>query len=383
MGTKGADWAWLPELLLDSIINKLIYPVDYVRFGSVCKHWLWVAMAQNTYKACCSKVPMLMIPARDGSTKSRSLYSVTQGKNTGVELPVPYNRRCCGSSHGWLAFAMDDLAIILYHPFSGKQINLPPLVKNFKPEDEYEPEYYVRKVALSADPLRNPDGYEAVAIYGGMNDLAFLKAGHKAWTPVPVGKVVKSHFRASDVIYFEGRMCVVNRYNWVMPGRIVSVDTTSRRIGTVARWRVKSQQEEEATMAQAGAYLVESSCGELLMVNRLLSTEAPSTSNEAPSTGKLKVYKIQMRDGRREEVKNLGDDSIFLGDNQSASVLASEVVGCQPNSIYYSDDYCEFAYPDGPHDMAIFDLRDGSFRSHYVPNPLHKKMPPPLWILSR
>ncbi|XP_027150151.1 uncharacterized protein LOC113750362 [Coffea eugenioides] len=326
MAAKEADWAWFPELLLDSIINKLIYPVDYVRFGSVCKHWLWVAMAQNTYKACCSKVPMLMIPARDGSTKSRSLYSVTQGKNTGVELPVPYNRRCCGSSHGWLAFAMDDLAIILYHPFSGKQINLPPLVKNFKPEDEYEPEYYVRKVALSADPLRNPDGYEAVAIYGGMNDLAFLKAGHKAWTPVPVGKVVKSHFRASDVIYFEGRMCVVNRYNWVMPGRIVSVDTTSRRIGTAA-------------MHDGG-------------------------------------------DGRREEVKNSGDDAIFLGDNQSMSVLASEVVGCQPNSIYYSDGYCEFAYPDGPHDMAIFDLRDGSFRSHYVPNPLHKKMPPPLWILS-
>jgi len=38
-------------------------------------------------------------------------------------------------------------------------------------------------------------------------------------------------------------------------------------------------------------------------------------------------------------------------------------------------------YPDGPIDMGIFNLENGSIGLHYKPNPSHKDMPPPVWIL--
>lgn len=38
------------------------------------------------------------------------------------------------------------------------------------------------------------------------------------------------------------------------------------------------------------------------------------------------------------EMKNLDDNALFLGDNSSISILASNFPGCQRNSIYFSHD---------------------------------------------
>ncbi|KAL3524305.1 hypothetical protein ACH5RR_017139 [Cinchona calisaya] len=364
-------WAWLPDLLLDTIIKNLILPADYIRFGAVCKHWHSIAVGIVQNNTC----PMLMIPTKDSSKERRSLYNVIQSKNYDIELPIPFNRRCCGCSHGWLAFAMDDLVITLFNPFLGKQIDLPRLL-NLEPE--YDPQYYVRKVVLSADPFTNPDDYEVVAIYGGMERLALLRVGQKTWIRIPVQKSVRQKFVASDVIYYQGLIYAVNFHNKCMCGRIIKVDTTARTIATVARWKVNSP--DEVNYVQAKSYLVESSTGELLIINRLLPYKDKISKGERIGfTSKLKIHKIG-RNGEKSMLNVLGNDALFLGDNQSTSILASKFSGCRPNSIYFTDDYIDFCYPNGPRDMGILNLKDGTFECHYLPNPSHRAMPPPIWI---
>ncbi|XP_058217554.1 F-box protein At2g26160 [Rhododendron vialii] len=48
------------------------------------------------------------------------------------------------------------------------------------------------------------------------------------------------------------------------------------------------------------------------------------------------------------EINSLGDDALFLGDNYSLSVTASNFPGCQANCVYYTDDvYIDTSAPCG------------------------------------
>ncbi|XP_059453344.1 uncharacterized protein LOC132183895 [Corylus avellana] len=130
-------------------------------------------------------------------------------------------------------------------------------------------------------------------------------------------------------------------------------------------------------------YLVETSGGDLLVVRRCLDSW-----RDQGMTDSFEVYKLVLdhesgRVVKRVEVKNIGDDALFLGDNYSISVSASAFLGCRPNFIYYTDDYIDTMpyYPNGPIDMGIFNLEDRSIQLHYKPNPSHKHKSPPIWIL--
>ncbi|BFG35420.1 hypothetical protein CerSpe_216940 [Prunus speciosa] len=111
---------------------------------------------------------MLIIPTIHGSSERRGLYSVTQGKTCSFELHVPYNKRLCGSSHGWLAFVDENLVVTLLNPFTGRAISLPPVPKStWRSMVAYRCDYYINKVVLSADPSFLPNDYEVLVIYDG------------------------------------------------------------------------------------------------------------------------------------------------------------------------------------------------------------------------
>ncbi|KAL6282938.1 hypothetical protein ACE6H2_013867 [Prunus campanulata] len=80
--TLDSGWAWLPNDVLDLILEKLIPISDYIRFGAVCKAWRSFALYQKPQrlKSCCKQLPMMMITDKGNYCGSVSLYGVTQGK---------------------------------------------------------------------------------------------------------------------------------------------------------------------------------------------------------------------------------------------------------------------------------------------------------------
>lgn len=132
--------------LLDLILERLIPVSNYIMFTAVCKHWRSVALhnRKRRLKSCHRQLPMLMVPSKDNNDEMRGLYSVTQGKTCTFELHVPYNTRCCGSSHRLLAYADDKSVITFLNPFTGRAISLPPVTK--VPRLFIRPERYIRKV---------------------------------------------------------------------------------------------------------------------------------------------------------------------------------------------------------------------------------------------
>ncbi|XP_058208294.1 uncharacterized protein LOC131321315 [Rhododendron vialii] len=139
-----SDFASLPAHLLDSIMEKYWIDLpDFIRFAAVCKPWFDAATFNHQKKqqqrdVAHKQIPMLMVPSshpKDNNSdgegqEKRSLYGITLGKLYDYELPFPCAKRCCGSSHGWLATVDENYAVTIINPFSRVfSITLPHLLK--------------------------------------------------------------------------------------------------------------------------------------------------------------------------------------------------------------------------------------------------------------
>ncbi|KAJ0091462.1 hypothetical protein Patl1_14837 [Pistacia atlantica] len=87
----------------------------------------------------------------------------------------------------------------------------------------------------------------------------------------------------------------------------------------------------------------------------------------------FRVFEVNFESDTCEEVKNLGNNTVFVGDNSSFSVKASEVMGYKPNSIYFTNDCWEsYLGMDEEEklemtmmDMGIYMMEDGRIEPHF------------------
>ncbi|KAF1862925.1 hypothetical protein Lal_00009306 [Lupinus albus] len=133
------------------------------------------------------------------------------------------------------------------------------------------------------------------------------------------------------------------------------------------------------------AYLVENSKGNLVLVRRCFwGEDMIAAKEEEPSlTVDFKVYRLYCsssgKELRKERIRTLNGETIFLGDNNSISVPTSKYPQLQPNSIYYTHYYYAVyirSYQFGSCDTGIFNFENGKFDKYYVPNFSTKGMPP-------
>lgn len=106
------EWApTLPRDVLFLILDKLLDPIDHLRFAAVRKDWYFSAKDYNG--DCTVFPPLLMIPTRskgNGTTKQKGkLYNVFEAKiYNNIELPMPNHSHknlqlyYCGCGRAWL-----------------------------------------------------------------------------------------------------------------------------------------------------------------------------------------------------------------------------------------------------------------------------------------
>lgn len=144
------------------------------------------------------------------------------------------------------------------------------------------------------------------------------------------------------------------------------------------------------------SYLVESTNGELLHVRRFLKLERQWDQLTMPVTDAFKVYKLVFEGNgsivQQAELKTIGDETLFVGDTRSMSVLASSFSWCKPNSIYYTSDSItvdEYLNFNGYNingiqcDIGIFDLEQGAATPIQWPprnSEYEYRSQPPIWI---
>jgi len=295
-----------------------------------------------------------------------------------LELTMLNNKRCCGSSHGWLATIDEKFVITWVNPFKDVAPISLPMIDVYHSFKNYT-EFNVQKVTLSVDPITSPNDYVVVAIYTTHGCLAFIKAGQEFWTYIQD----TDHFGFIDITFLNGLVYSVTCWK-----KIVCFDLcySSDPWGREQRIpNVLLQRSDDATYSPL-TYLVKSLEGELWMVRRFINR----VNNINKGTNSLHVFKLELNDKGEKlmhlsKLESLGDNVLFVGDGDSMSISASYFSSyVQKDSIYYSDNYYNelpVPYPRGPFDMGISNVKNGSLGVHCPYKPYLKGMTPPIWVV--
>ncbi|KAL9237325.1 hypothetical protein vseg_011887 [Gypsophila vaccaria] len=384
------DWAWLPQNLLFLVLNKLFLLSDMIRFSSVCSHWHSVAKHRfqelnlRANMRFTRNLPMLLLPSTKNNACIRNVYSVTDQKIYDLHLPVPYTKRYCGSSRGWLIILDDQsFEVTLVNPFYfGHEqgiIQLPPFIAAQDTCEEvglnFHCEYFVSKAILSADPGTSPNDYALMLIYGELNMLGLWKSGDTHWTYINWPILI-----FCDLIYSRGQFLAVNHV-----GQIYSCDIGARPPSFSAIYG--------PALGLAGRkcrrYIVELPDGTILQVVRFL--RACDCNKDVPIfyTAGFVLFKLLDHDGTKNwfPFDDLGEGALFLGDNYSLYVVASQFPGCRQNSVYFTDDVQDSDTKllishqfTSRHDLGVFHLDDNMIEKISCPLPKKIHLPPPIWI---
>ncbi|KAI5345872.1 hypothetical protein L3X38_013749 [Prunus dulcis] len=318
---------------------------------------------------------MLLIQSAKRATWN--LYNPMTDNVLNVQFKLP-KKRFCGFAKGWLIAMNMNLVVTLINPFyrvKGKKkredsiINLPPQDRNYGNFlHEQVIAAFVIKPTISVDPILNPNNCIVVAIYEGRGILAFIRLNKDTtWTYVD-----ESLSFIQDVVHVEDKFYVVEE-----GGTLFSFDIISQ---CISNKQLVAQGIESDEVQKT--YLVVLNDKELLMVLRYITFK-----DRCRVTTKVEIFELNFDKYEWVEKNTLGDVALFLGDNFSIFVVASNFSGCRPNCIYFDHDYerIERGYDKKPlhRDFGVYDIERQSFSQPYTSDAntlMEKTMQPPYWV---
>ena len=260
------------------------------------------------------------------------MYDPMSDKVIESKLVIPYGKRFGGSSEGWLLAVNKDFTVTLYNPYSvdieNATIHLPclfpPKEEDINPDflEEVMEEYdrHIYKATITADPITNPNDCMVVVLYHCDREIAFIRPTRdQVWT-----KIDPNEWGFSDILFYNSKFYALQIHD-----RLLSYDLDATKSVLI--------NFNELHWSQIKSYIVRSNDGDILQVVRKYNW---SDDLKIRITTKVAIFKLDFVDGGAiwVTVKNLGDVALFLGDNSSIYVCASDFVGCKSNCIYFSHD---------------------------------------------
>ncbi|KAL6603709.1 hypothetical protein ACP70R_044070 [Stipagrostis hirtigluma subsp. patula] len=394
---RGSAWSELPADVLVTVLDGLAVR-DLFRAGAVCRWWHAAsAYVRSRHRVLSdpARAPCLLYTAAASSSDDRAaatLYSITDGKSYTVPLPAGASIPAgfwLGASHGWLVTVDDHADLHLVNPVTGQRISLPPVATveqvrlmhddsgavvpdtyqvypydwSLRVEPHVNPPFTVDarelvdflylRALISSDPSAG-DGCVVVLFHRPRFQLSFARPGdaHWTWIRTPTGNT-----EYCDCVFDgDGRTLYAMRYD----GAIHAFDLHGR---PALERKVILRPQLLEVMYRTTNYLLHAPwLGGWIQVWR-------SMHSTNPITEWIRVYQVDLAAQTLVEIKNLGDHALFVGCNYSFSLAASDCPGVLPNHVYYTDneEYHALYSPDGPRDIGVYNVGDGSFHDVHPP----------------
>ncbi|KAI7740271.1 hypothetical protein M8C21_001361 [Ambrosia artemisiifolia] len=385
-----ADWSQLPRELLDLISTHLTTETDLLKFRSVCTTW------RSSIHPFISRFPILPNAGISDTTwgfylSKRTIFRLSLPDPTHTHTPwlIKVERDNPQKTHFMNPLTGSEFIPIA--PSFPRPLNLLN-VRVMELGQEYALQYisyrpnansigdsvslYMEKVAFCNVGM---DGFVLLTIHVS-GKLALLRKGERVWNVI---NDLREPY--DDVVFFDGEFYAVDS-----TGRTVVVDWERKVVNVVAG----------SVFGGDKKFLVECD-GELFMVDKYLNVvpendddddEDEEGNNEfyedldcfmSERTVKLEVYKLDREEGRWDEVKDLGDRMLFLGDNCGFSASALEFPGCKGNCVFFTEQNREDDGLVKSRGVGVFDLESGSIGDVSNDSGYSQLFwPPPRWLHS-
>ncbi|KAK3430801.1 hypothetical protein EUGRSUZ_E02338 [Eucalyptus grandis] len=320
------NWEELPREILELIARRLAIE-DFLAFRGVCTSWRSTT-AKETYDTK-SKTPWLMIYADNQRAEFRS---PTTGRIYPMQVPGSHVRTL--SAPGWILASQGDRDYHIFNPLSRVSIELPALKKLRRksrlrvqldgPKRLQRRHPRINRIALSSGPSSTRSYVVMIHIHQSLGPLgfAFHRSGDDAWTAVSPTMYLRRS-TVLQLIYYDGLFVALDANKQIM--------TFNKR-----NHRMESRLILGQNIFEGHPYLVE--CSGSLLAAWTMWGEGYGPVKE------IRVFKVDLEKGTEEEVKSLGNASLFLNGNSSFSVefnAESCLLGVKPNHVYFMDNIDE------------------------------------------
>ncbi|GLT37307.1 hypothetical protein SLA2020_116340 [Shorea laevis] len=412
----------IPEDILESIFKRLPL-IDILRAKAVCSSWKSTVQALLSSNSDLShfKIPWLLLPPKKsksgGAIASPRIMNLEENRvyvlNSSTQSSTLGRYLHIGSSHGWLIMADGRSIVYLLNPFTLATIQLPQLNRSLLTEpDDYlrrkdywdttyiPPQLLMVKAILTGEPnLSGNNNYSVILIYskkGLYKRIAYLKNKQGPWTELDGNKYasysdIMCHgnklfgltISASiDIWDFQGPQ-PEKRILEIKPSHYIQSNIDTRnQIRNLTR--NPSGNKRITNTIRRKHYLVELH-GEILLARRFVVLR--QGDHQIPHKTQLfQVYKLNFDEQKWVNVESLGDYSLFLGGNESATISTKNSSTCKANSVYFTDDgWFRRIYGNetiGGRDMGIYNIEDGSIEEIYeIGRETINIDPSPCWLV--
>ncbi|CAL9211236.1 unnamed protein product [Musa hybrid cultivar] len=370
--------------LLGMIYDELSI-FDYIRSKAICKQWNSIYKLEH-HRPPKPQAPWLMLPGDNNSTAK--FFSIVEKKIYNIPCPEPMirTRIYIGSCHGWLTTVDRLCNMYLLNPLTGAQIPLPcvttlPFVKTVHDSQGQIVRFIVGqernklslwsmhalffgKAVLPSAPDADND-FTIMMIYGLWKNLAFARAGNKAWTSI------SSPYCYTDIIHHSARFYTINYQRIV---EVWKLDELAIRHSII-----NSDLPSHIFLGCICTYdLVESLNNNLMLVYKFQNEWSPTDN---PKNIMCMVFSLDELALKWTRVKSLHEQTLFLGKNQSMCLSTVDFPELKQNCIYYTDDILELrgSYKYTKRHIGIFYLEDEMIGliDHLGH---HLNWPPYLWL---
>uniref|UniRef100_A0A2N9J6J8 KIB1-4 beta-propeller domain-containing protein n=1 Tax=Fagus sylvatica TaxID=28930 RepID=A0A2N9J6J8_FAGSY len=364
------NWSELPTDMIGEIVNRLPNFMDIKAIVAVCKSWGSACSETETTRPPPFPLMLMLSETLDDSNTRQRFFNLCDSRCYQLELSTIRGKRCWGSPHGWVIALGPDyephLEPLEHLDERVAPIALPPLnpIRRMAPIEEWF--RLVHKFILFKES-DHEFSFLVFAIFGPIHRLAFTRVGEGADLNNRRGQgewvIVNNpnHWEFKDVARFQGQL-----YGLCDNGMLVRFELDDPQSARVVRHAYPPARTQDVREPQK-LYLVESQ--ENLYGVFRYGEFLEGSSNK--TTG-FSVFKFNFSGSNWEEVRDLGDRALFVGDSNSCCIPTLPLISVnggsivRSNSIFFTDDnwqrqmFAGVAY--GGHDVGVFDMASGDIQ---------------------
>ncbi|KAJ3688393.1 hypothetical protein LUZ61_017557 [Rhynchospora tenuis] len=339
---RNPDWTTLPTNPMERIGSLLIADdvSDFVRLRSVCHPWRSSTVAMKNRADRLYPHNWIMLSDPDSSPTDVRFFNTSTHKSFSFNLTPYLDTYSLFQSFDSLFLLEHKLTggFALLNPFMKSLTLLPSKIESTCTKAPSQLEDLIRKKSFDFSGVFVTSSSKIVLLFSFLDFLVWTKPGDQSWVYADAQHKIQCF---SNVLFYKDRLLTIDGDKGLMQINLANEIPNQLQVEVVIP-RCQLPDLDNAL------YLVECG-GEIFLVTFL-----PDDASQEHFWESFEMSKLDLNEKTYVHSTNLGNYSVFLGENRTLSVSCDDLSSVPANSIYF----CNLYYGD----TACYNLRTNRLR---------------------